>query len=114
MGVSPVSPLAPAMDRHSLTLLLLTFLLLSVQAIPIERRLVKRSPTCPTCGGGAGYGGGAGGAGGRSGGAGGAGGAGGGGGAGDEPVTPVWCKPGSVWRGRPRVDPICMELAGGA
>merc|ERR1712115_267300 len=58
--------------------------------------------------GAAGSGGGTGGAGVR------AGGAGGGGGAGDEPVTPVWCKPGSVWRGRPRVDPICMELAGGA
>merc|ERR1712180_141101 len=92
----------PAMERHLVTLLVVTLLLLSVQSIPIEKRLIKRSPTCPTCGGAPGV---AGGASGRAGGA---------GGAGDEPVTPVWCKPGSVWRGRPRVDPICMELAGGA
>merc|ERR1712243_203271 len=100
-----VSGRHPTMDRHLVTLLVVTLLLLSVQSIPIEKRLMKRSPTCPTCGGAAGGGGGAGG---RAGGGGGA------GGAGDEPVTPVWCKPGSVWRGRPRVDPIWMELAGGS
>merc|ERR1712115_531704 len=105
---SLVSGRHPTMHRHLVTLLVVTLLLLCVQSIPIEKRLMKRSPTCPTCGGAAGSGGGTGGAGVR------AGGAGGGGGAGDEPVTPVWCKPGSVWRGRPRVDPICMELAGGA